>query len=93
MAEEKRKNSRHTIQIEERERLTVSGVLEVVSFDEDGIMMETGCGMLLIKGSGLHIGRLDLESGDVAVDGNIDYISYSDGNFSEKHSILGRLFR
>ena len=93
MAEEKRKNGRHTIQMEERERLSVGGVLEVVSFDEEGVVMETGCGMLLIRGSGLHIGRLDLESGDVAVDGNIDYISYSDSSFSEKHSILSRLFR
>ena len=93
MAEEKRKNGRHTIQMEERERLAVGGVLEVVSFDEEGVVMETGCGMLLIRGSGLHIGRLDLESGDVTVDGNIDYISYSDSSFSEKHSILSRLFR
>ena len=93
MAEEKRKNGRHTIQMEERERLSVGGVLEVMSFDEEGIVMETGCGMLLIRGSGLHIGRLDLESGDVTVDGNIDYISYSDSSFSEKHSILSRLFR
>ena len=93
MAEEKRENGRHTIQMEERERLSVGGVLEVMSFDEEGIVMETGCGMLLIRGSGLHIGRLDLESGDVTVDGNIDYISYSDSSFSEKHSILSRLFR
>lgn len=93
MGEEKYKKGRHTLMMEERERLSVGGVLEVVSFDEEGVMMETGSGLLLVKGSGLHIGRLDLESGDVAVDGIIDSISYSDGNFSEKHSILNRLFR
>ena len=55
--------------------------------------METTCGTLLLKGTGLHIGKLDLDSGDVTVDGAIDNITYSDGSFGEKHSILGRLFR
>ena len=55
--------------------------------------METTCGMLMLKGSGMHIGRLDLDSGDVTVDGMIDTITYSDGSFTEKHSILGKLFR
>ena len=56
-------------------------------------MMETACGLLILKGSGMHIGKLDLDSGDVTVDGMIDSITYSDGGFAEKHSILGRLFR
>ena len=62
-------------------------------FDEDGIMMETTCGLLLLKGAGMHIGKLDLEAGDVVVDGSIDSMTYSDGTLAEKHSILGRLFR
>ncbi len=93
MAEEKRKHSRHTLNMEEREKVRVGGVLEVLSFDEDGIMMETTCGMLMLKGNGMHIGKLDLDSGDVTVDGMIDSITYSDGSFTEKHSILGKLFR
>ena len=55
--------------------------------------METACGLLMLKGAGLHIGKLDLESGDVTVDGSVDSITYSDGSFTEKHSILGKLFR
>ena len=66
---------------------------QVLSFDEDGIMMETPCGLLLLKGAGMHIGKLDLEAGDVVVDGSIDSMTYSDGTLAEKHSILGRLFR
>ena len=93
MAEEKRKNGRHTLQMEERERVRIGGVTEVMSFDEEGIMMETVCGLLMLKGAGLHIGKLDLESGDVTVDGSVDSITYSDGSFTEKHSILGKLFR
>ena len=93
MAEEKRKNGRHTLNMEEREKVRIGGVLEVLSFDEEGVMMETTCGLLMLKGSGMHIGRLDLDTGDVTVDGAIDSITYSDGSFTEKHSILGKLFR
>ena len=93
MAEERRKSGRHTVNMEEREKAKIGGVLEVLSFDEEGIMMETTCGLLLLKGTGLHIGKLDLESGDVTVDGSIDSITYSDGSFTEKHSLLGKLFR
>ena len=92
MAEEKRKG-RHTLQIEEREKTKIGGVLEVISFDEEGVMMETTCGLLLLKGSGLHMGKLDLDAGDVLVEGTVENISYSDGGFTEKHSILGKLFR
>lgn len=93
MAEEKRKTGRHTLLMEEREKVRIGGVLEVLSFDEEGIMLETTCGMLMLKGAGLHMGKLDLDSGDVSVDGSIDSITYSDGSFTEKHSILGKLFR
>ena len=93
MAEEKRKTGRHILHVEERSRATVSGVLEVVSFDEEGILLETVCGMLMLKGAGLHMGRLDLESGDVTVDGSVDSIVYTEGGLTEKHSFLGKLFR
>ena len=93
MAEEKRNSGKHTIQMEEREKIRIGGVLEVLSFDEEGIMMETTCGLLLLKGQGLHVGRLDLEAGEVTVDGMLDSITYSDGTFTEKHSLFGKLFR
>lgn len=93
MAEEKKKAGRHTLSMEERERIRIGGVLEVLSFDEEGVMMETDCGLLLLKGTGLHIGRLDLDAGEVAVEGGIDSISYADGITAQRHSILGKLFR
>lgn len=93
MAEEKKRTGRHTLHMEEREQLRIGGVLEVLSFDEEGIMMETTCGLLMLKGAGLHIGKLDLEAGDVAIDGTIDSLVYSDGSPLERHSILSRLFR
>ncbi len=93
MAEEKKRIGRHTLNMEEREKVRIGGVLEVLSFDEEGIMMETTCGLLMLRGAGMHIGKLDLDAGDVIVDGSIDSITYSDGTLAEKHSILGKLFR
>lgn len=68
----------HHLILEERSALTVSGVLDIDSFDDQTIVAGTDLGELLLKGSGLHINRIDLESGDLAVEGNICSISYSD---------------
>jgi len=93
MAEEKKRTGRHTLHLDEREKIRIGGVLEVQSFDEEGVLMETTCGLLLLRGAGLHIGKLDLDEGDVIVEGTIDSMTYSDGSLTEKHSILGKLFR
>ena len=81
--------------MEEREKLQIGGVLEVISFDEEGVMMETTCGLLVLKGAELHIGKLDLEEGEVTVNGTIDSIDYSDGSAvgGRTHPLLGKLFR
>lgn len=95
MAEEKKRTGRHTLLMDEREKLQIGGVLEVLSFDEEGVMMETSCGLLVLKGTDLHIGKLDLEEGEVTVTGAVDSIDYSDGSLSggRAHPLLGKLFR
>lgn len=92
MADEK-KRSRHSITLDEREKIRMSGVLEVLSFDEESVVLETECGMLLLKGTALHMGKLDLDAGEVTVAGMFDSISYADGGMTDKHSFFGRLFR
>ena len=57
MAEEKKRGGHHTLMMEEREKLQIGGVLEVISFDEEGVMMETTCGLLVLKGAELHCCR------------------------------------
>ena len=95
MAEEKKRGGHDTLMMEEREKLQIGGVLEVISFDEEGVMMETTCGLLVLKGAELHIGKLDLEEGEVTVNGTIDSIDYSDGSAvgDRTHPLLGKLFR
>ena len=66
----------HRVTLEDRERLTVSGVEEVERFDENTIQLTTVCGGLEIQGEGLHIEKLSLEGGELHVDGSISALIY-----------------
>ena len=54
-----------------------TGVLDVISFDLDAVLLETEMGMLQIKGKNLHVNRLNLEKGEVDLDGEICALDYS----------------
>ena len=68
----------HTLTLDDRARLSVTGVEDVLSFDESVIVMNTAQGDLLVRGSGLHIGRIALDSGELRVEGLICELSYED---------------
>ena len=87
-----RANAPHHLILEDRERLTVSGVEEVESFDETSIIMVTCQGVLMVRGEGLHIEKLSLDGGDLKVEGLIDSLTYEEGR-GEKLGLLARLFR
>ena len=85
---------RHRFSMEQRGGCKITGVVEVHSFDENTILMETVDGMLTIKGTNLHVGRLNLEKGEADVDGTVDSLAYSDKNTLAKkgEGLLTRLF-
>ena len=83
--------SAHRLELTGRERLTVSGVEDVERFDETGIVMSTGAGMLVVTGENLHIGKLSLDGGELHVDGRIDSISYEEVG-AERGGFFQRLF-
>lgn len=82
----------HHVILENRNSLSVSGVEEVESFDENSIVMYTAKGTLVVHGEELHIEKLSLDGGDLMVEGNIDTLSYEDEG-REKGGLLARLFR
>ena len=82
----------HSLVLEGRERLMVSGVTDVESFDEAQVVMGTCRGGLTIRGQGLHMERLSVDTGDVAVTGLIDSMEYDDAA-SDKGGFFSRLFR
>ena len=81
----------HRLQLEGRESLTVSGVEDVVRFDESCIVMTTCAGSMVVTGTELHIGKLSLEGGELHVDGHIDSVTYEDLQ-PRQGSFLSRLF-
>jgi sporulation protein YabP len=82
----------HRLSLDERERLTVSGVEDVESFDESAIVMYTVKGTLVVRGSGLHIDKLSLDGGELSVEGTIDALMY-EAQRRENGGIFSRLFR
>lgn len=82
---------KHTLMLDNRRRLVLTGALEVNGFNEDTVSVKTTAGTLIIKGGGLHIDRLDLETGDVTVNGTVNSMQYIGGNSSR--SRLSKLFR
>ena len=86
----------HKVLLANRKSANFSGVLDVLSFDVNEILLETEMGMLMIRGMDLHVNRLTLEKGEVDLSGKIDSIQYSDvnkGKASQGESLLGRLFK
>lgn len=78
-----------------RKNCALTGIVDVIAFDEKEVILETQMGMLLIKGENLHIKRLTLEHGEVDVDGTIDsYIYSGKKDVTERsQSFFARLFK
>ena len=68
----------HALTLSERGKLTVTGVDEVLRFDEDEVEMRTARGNLIVRGSELRVGRLAIETGELGIDGNVDELVYAD---------------
>ena len=71
-------NLPHRLSLNERRELTMTGVTEVVSFEDSAVVLRTGLGTLMIQGAGLQLKTLSLEGGQVAVDGTISSLVYQE---------------
>ena len=80
----------HALSLTDRNLLTLSGIKEVIGFDEQTISVVTQVGQLVIEGDSLHIGKLNVESGDLIVTGEISSLMYREETV--KKSFLQRLF-
>lgn len=90
--EESRKSVQkaHAVNMENREKLSLSGVEDVNGFDETLIVLQTGFGALNIRGESLHIDRIDLDAGQLEVRGMIRELSYDET--APSASLWSRLF-
>ncbi len=81
----------HALTLRDRHLMELTGVTKVESFDEHEIAVTTQLGTLSVKGENLHIKHLDLENGDLQLDGSIVTLSYQQE--SRRKGRLGRLIR
>ena len=81
--------------LENRGKLSISGVLDVLSFDDQVVIVETELGLLTVKGENLRINKLSIDTSEVVVEGEISSLTYSDNKNSEKSkgSLIGKIFK
>ncbi len=80
--------------LENRSKLSISGVNDVLSFDDEIIIMETELGMLTIKGDNLKINKLSIDTSEVIIEGEINNILYSNhGQGKSEGGLFGKIFK
>ncbi|MBQ7038513.1 MAG: sporulation protein YabP [Clostridia bacterium] len=82
----------HLLSLSERRVLSVSGVQDVDSFDETTVVIYTEQGELTVKGTGLHINRLNVETGDLTLEGHVESLAYTEVH-TRSGGFFGKLFR
>ena len=95
--EERKGLSSNVIQnlvLENRGKLSISGVLDVLSFDDQVVIVETELGLLTIKGEDLRINKLSIDTSEVVIEGDIYSMNYSEKEMDKKNgSFLGKIFK
>lgn len=84
----------HSITINERKNIIITGVKKIDNFDEEEFFMETSMGNLVLKGVGLEIIKLDTYQGNVSIKGKVDSISYTDDSGKDSNGgLFNKLFK
>ena len=95
--EERKANNVNAVQnlvLENREKLSISGVLDVLSFDDQVVIVETELGLLTIKGENLRINKLSIDTSEVIVEGEIYNLAYSENDLDKKSSgFINKIFK
>lgn len=79
--------------IENREKLRLTGVKDVDNFDDDTISVKTQKGDMVIGGEALKIAKLDVESGELLIDGTIHSVFYTENHTQKSGSVFGRFLK
>ncbi|MBR3153008.1 MAG: sporulation protein YabP [Clostridia bacterium] len=92
--ERKQVNTIQNIILENRTKLTITGVLDVLSFDDEIAILETELGLLNIKGENIKVNKVSLESADVIIEGQIKSLEYSNKNYDkDKGTFISKIFK
>lgn len=90
--EEKNKNRSHSLIMNDRRSIVLTGITDVGCFDEDSIMLYTDLGSVLIKGEKLQVNNIDTESGNFEAEGKVFSVIYGDKK-QKNQSFFSKVFR
>ena len=81
--------------LENRGKLSISGVLDVLCFDDQVVIVETELGLLTVKGENIRINKLSIDTSEVIVEGDVSYMAYSDNKNAEKSkgNLISKIFK
>lgn len=85
--------SEHSLTLHYREKMSITGVKEIINFDDKSMNVRTVCGELGIEGESIQINVLNVEKGELEITGKINGINYYDLFESDKRSLLSRIFK
>lgn len=82
------------MKIDNRKRLSLTGIIEVISFNEEAILLNTNLGTLSIKGEGLKMNKLDVQNGEIIITGMINSCVYTSAEVKhKKESLISKMFK
>lgn len=80
--------------LENRGKLTITGVLDVLSFDDQLVVLETELGLLTVKGENIRINKLSIDASEVIIEGEISNLNYSEKDLGNKgSSFMSKIFK
>ena len=93
--EETKTTKMQNVILENRNKLHLSGVLDVLNFDEEIVTVETELGILIVKGSDLRLNKFNLENSELSIDGEVISMTYDDRASSSKkgEGLFNRIFK
>lgn len=91
--DDKKNMNPHNLIMENRGKLTLTGVLDIHSFDDELVLVETQMGILTVKGNDLKMNKLNLDNNELMVEGNISALVYSESEIGKKGGMFGKIFK
>lgn len=83
----------HNIVMENREKVIITGIIDIHSFDDELVLTETEMGILTIKGRDLKMNKLNLDNTELVVEGQIGMLQYNDVDSMKKGGMFNKIFK
>ena len=87
------KMSNHNVIMENREKVVITGIIDIHSFDDELVLTETEMGILTIKGKDLKMNKLNLDNTELVVEGQIGMLQYNDIDSVKKGGMFNKIFK